>query len=152
MRALAALNADDGARTGHVGNTGGDRPAWVMRPAFRRLRSTTNWQELPVVRSRSGRSHTGGGAVGTQHGDRGHPPPMGGRPMPHHRAQQSGMLEGFETAEVETRELRIFVRWSGGTILGRGSPRPRAEGGPVLPESAPAGDAEALARFCQAPS
>ena len=50
MRVLAALNADDGARTGHVGSSGGRRPAWVMRQAFRSPRYTTNWKELPVVR------------------------------------------------------------------------------------------------------
>jgi DNA polymerase V len=50
MRALDTLNADYGARTVHVGTTGGSRPAWAMRQAFRSPRYTTNWQELPVVR------------------------------------------------------------------------------------------------------
>jgi len=50
MRALDALNADYGARTVRVGNTGRSRPAWAMRQAFRSPRYTTNWKELPVVR------------------------------------------------------------------------------------------------------
>jgi DNA polymerase V len=50
VRALDALNTDHGARTVHVGDIGGDRPAWAMRQAFRSPRYTTNWQELPVVR------------------------------------------------------------------------------------------------------
>ena len=50
VRALDGLNADYGARTVRVGNTGGERPAWVMRQAFRSPRYTTNWRELPVVR------------------------------------------------------------------------------------------------------
>jgi DNA polymerase V len=50
MRALDRLNADHGARTVHVGNLGGSRPAWAMRQAFRSPRYTTNWKELPVVR------------------------------------------------------------------------------------------------------
>src|ERR671922_91576 len=33
--------------------------------------------------------------------------------MPGHLEQRSGMLDGFETAQVETGETRIFVRWSG---------------------------------------
>jgi haloacetate dehalogenase len=35
------------------------------------------------------------------------------RNMPSHLEKRSGMLDGFETAEVETGETRIFVRWSG---------------------------------------
>ena len=50
MRALDALNTDYGARTVRIGNTGGSRPAWAMRQAFRSPRYTTNWKELPVVR------------------------------------------------------------------------------------------------------
>jgi len=50
MRALDSLNADHGARTVRVGNTGGSRPAWAMRQAFRSPRYTTRWRELPVVR------------------------------------------------------------------------------------------------------
>jgi haloacetate dehalogenase len=33
--------------------------------------------------------------------------------MPGHLAQRTGMLDGFETAQVETGETSIFVRWSG---------------------------------------
>jgi haloacetate dehalogenase len=33
--------------------------------------------------------------------------------MPGYLEQRSGMLDGFETAEVETGETSIFVRWSG---------------------------------------
>ena len=51
MRALDSLNTDYGARTVRVGNHGGKRPAWAMRQAFRSPRYTTNWRELPVVRS-----------------------------------------------------------------------------------------------------
>jgi DNA polymerase V len=50
MRTLDSLNTDHGARTVHVGNAGGDRPAWAMRQAFRSPRYTTNWKELPTVR------------------------------------------------------------------------------------------------------
>jgi DNA polymerase V len=50
VRALDALNTDYGARTVHVGDIGGSRPAWAMRQAFRSPSYTTNWQELPVVR------------------------------------------------------------------------------------------------------
>ena len=50
MRALDALNAEYGARTVRVGNHGGKRPVWAMRQAFRSLRYTTRWRELPVVR------------------------------------------------------------------------------------------------------
>jgi DNA polymerase V len=50
MRALDRLNADHGARTVHVGNLGGSRPAWAMRQWFCSPRYTTNWMELPVVR------------------------------------------------------------------------------------------------------
>jgi DNA polymerase V len=50
VRALDTLNADYGARTVHVGDTGGSRSAWAMRQAFRSPRYTTNWRELPVVR------------------------------------------------------------------------------------------------------
>jgi DNA polymerase V len=50
MRALDALNTDYGAHTVRIGNTGGSRPAWAMRQAFRSPRYTTNWRELPVVR------------------------------------------------------------------------------------------------------
>jgi DNA polymerase V len=50
MHALDRLNADHGARTVHVGNLGGSRPAWAMRQAFRSPRYTTKWAELPVVR------------------------------------------------------------------------------------------------------
>ena len=35
------------------------------------------------------------------------------RNMAVHMEQRTGMLEGFESAEVETGETRIFVRWSG---------------------------------------
>jgi hypothetical protein len=41
---------DYGARTVRVGNTGGGRPAWATREAFRSPRYTTNWRELPAVR------------------------------------------------------------------------------------------------------
>jgi DNA polymerase V len=50
VRALDLLNADHGARTVRVGNTGGERPVWARRQAFRSPRYTTNWRELPVVR------------------------------------------------------------------------------------------------------
>lgn len=50
MRALDSLNTDYGARTVRIGNTGGSRPTWAMRQAFRSPRYTTNWRELPVVR------------------------------------------------------------------------------------------------------
>jgi DNA polymerase V len=50
VRALDASNTDYGARTVHVGDIGGSRPAWAMRQAFRSPRYTTNWQELPVMR------------------------------------------------------------------------------------------------------
>jgi DNA polymerase V len=50
VRALDALNTEYGARTVHVGDIGGSRPAWAMRQAFRSPRYTTHWQELPVVR------------------------------------------------------------------------------------------------------
>ena len=49
MRALDRLNADHGARTVYVGSLGGSQPTWAMRQAFRSLRYTTNWKELPVV-------------------------------------------------------------------------------------------------------
>ncbi|MDQ3830751.1 MAG: DUF4113 domain-containing protein, partial [Candidatus Tectomicrobia bacterium] len=50
VRALDLLNTDHGARTVRVGTTGGERPVWAMRQAFRSPRYTTNWRELPVVR------------------------------------------------------------------------------------------------------
>jgi DNA polymerase V len=50
MRALDALKADYGMRTGRVGNVGVTRPAWAMRQAFRSPPDTTQWRELPVVR------------------------------------------------------------------------------------------------------
>jgi DNA polymerase V len=50
VRALDSLNADHGAHTVRVGNTGGERPVWAMRQAFRSPRYTTHWRELPVVR------------------------------------------------------------------------------------------------------
>ena len=50
MGALDCLNADYGARTVHVGNLGGSRPAWAMRQACRSPRYTTRWRELPVAR------------------------------------------------------------------------------------------------------
>jgi DNA polymerase V len=50
VRALDLLNADHGARTVRVGNTGGERPVWARWQAFRSPRYTTNWRELPVVR------------------------------------------------------------------------------------------------------
>jgi DNA polymerase V len=50
MRALDGLNTNYGARTVRIGNTGGSRPTWAMRQAFRSPRYTTNWKELPVVR------------------------------------------------------------------------------------------------------
>jgi DNA polymerase V len=50
VRALDVLNTDHGAHTVRVGNTGGNRPAWAMRQAFRSPRYTTHWQDLPVVR------------------------------------------------------------------------------------------------------
>jgi DNA polymerase V len=50
VRALDLLNTDHGACAVRVGNTGGSRPAWAMRQAFRSPRYTTNWRELPVVR------------------------------------------------------------------------------------------------------
>jgi DNA polymerase V len=50
MRALDAINTDYGARTVRIGNTGGSRPAWAVRQAFRSPRYTTYWRELPVVR------------------------------------------------------------------------------------------------------
>ena len=50
MRALDALNTDYGACTVRVGHTGGSRPTWAMRQAFRSPRYTTKWRELPVVR------------------------------------------------------------------------------------------------------
>jgi DNA polymerase V len=46
---LAKTRSDNGARTVRVGNVGAKRPAWAMRQAFRSLRYTTRWQELPVV-------------------------------------------------------------------------------------------------------
>jgi DNA polymerase V len=50
MRALDRLNADHGARAVHFGNLGGSKPAWAMRQQYCSPRSTTRWQELPVVR------------------------------------------------------------------------------------------------------
>jgi DNA polymerase V len=50
MNPLDAINSEHGARTINFGNLGGTRSQWAMRAAFRSLRYTTRWGEIPVAR------------------------------------------------------------------------------------------------------